>query len=259
MKISTDGLVIREQNIKEQDKLITVLTRSNGVIRAFVHGAKSIKSPKSTATGLLTYSRFVFYKSRESYIIDECSAKEVFMPLRRDIEKLALAQYFCELLEALSPEDDNAEEQLRLVLNSLYFLCQDTRHPVLIKSILELRLLTLSGYMPNLVCCDGCACFEHEHMNFLPENGILVCGDCIGSYKQRHIETGFGVTLAMRHCIYSEFNKLFAFDLSKEALPVLEYVTEEYMSAHIQRKFKALEFYKQIRTFDTGEKSGETG
>ncbi|MBQ5566120.1 MAG: recombination protein O N-terminal domain-containing protein, partial [Clostridia bacterium] len=37
MKFNTDGLVIREQSIKEQDKLITVLTRSDGLIRAFIH------------------------------------------------------------------------------------------------------------------------------------------------------------------------------------------------------------------------------
>lgn len=247
MKFSTDGLVIREQNIREQDKLVTVLTRSNGVVRAFVHGAKSIKSPKSTATGLLTYSRFSFYKGRENYIIDECSAKEVFMPLRRDVERLALAQYFCELLSELAPEDDDSEEYLRLVLNSLYFLCKGDRSPALIKSTFELRLLTISGYMPNLVCCDGCACYEHENMYFLPKTGSLVCGDCIGSYKEQHIQTGLGVTAAMRHCVYSEFNKLFSYTLTDDALPVLELVSEEYLHSQVSRKFKTLEFYKSVK------------
>lgn len=247
MKINTDGLVIREQSIKEQDKLITVLTRSNGIIKAFVHGAKSIKSPKSTATGLLTYSRFVIYKSRESYIIDECSAQEVFMPLRKDVEKLALAQYFCELLSELAPEDDNAEEYLRLVLNSLYLLCKGGRTNSLIKSAFELRLLSISGYMPDLVCCNGCACYEDENMFFLPKSGMLVCGDCIGSFKERSIHTGLGVTAAMRHCIYAEFNKLFAFTLSKEGQPTLELAIEEYMSNQLMRQFRTLDFYKQMR------------
>ena len=250
MKFSTDGLVIREQNIKEQDKVITVLTRSNGIITAFVHGAKSIKSPKSAASGLLTYSRFVIYKNRERYIIDEGSAQEVFMPLRRDVEKLALAQYFCELIAELSPEEDAAEEHLRLVLNALYFLCKDDRSPTVIKSAFELRLLSLSGYMPDLVCCNGCSCYEHERMNFIPEKGILVCGDCIGSYKQRHIQTGLGVTHAMRHCVYAEFKKLFAFNLTEEtSLATLEIAIEEYISAQITRKFKTLDFYKQIKNF----------
>lgn len=254
MKFSTDGLVIREQNIKEQDKVITILTRSNGIITAFVHGAKSIKSPKSAASGLLTYSRFVIYKNRERYIVDEGSAQEVFMPLRRDIEKLALAQYFCELLSELAPEEDSAEEHLRLALNALYFLGKGDRSPTVIKSAFELRLLSMSGYMPNLVCCDGCACYEHEHMNFIPENGILVCGDCIGSYKQQRILTGLGVTHAMRHCVYAELKKLFAFNLSSDAQPVLEYAIEQYISSHINRRFKTLNFYKQLSLPDNYDK-----
>ena len=35
MRISTDGLILREQNIGEQNRLVTVLTRSHGVVRAF--------------------------------------------------------------------------------------------------------------------------------------------------------------------------------------------------------------------------------
>ena len=248
MKFSTDGLVIREQNIKEQDKLITILTRSNGIITAFVHGAKSIKSPKSAASGLLTYSHFVIFKNRERYVVDEGNAQEVFMPLRRDIEKLALAQYFCELLSELAPEEDSAEEHLRLVLNALYVLGKGDRPAEVIKSAFELRLLSLSGYMPNLVCCDSCACYEHERMNFIPEKGILVCGDCIGKYNQHRVLTGIGVTHAMRHCVYADFKKLFAFKLSDNSLPVLEYSIEQYISSQINRRFKTLDFYKQMKT-----------
>ena len=43
MKFRTEGLIIKEQNIGEQDKLVFALTKSNGVIRAFVKGAKHQK------------------------------------------------------------------------------------------------------------------------------------------------------------------------------------------------------------------------
>lgn len=46
MKFRTEGLIIKEQNIGEQDKLVFALTKSNGVIRAFVKGAKNIKNGK---------------------------------------------------------------------------------------------------------------------------------------------------------------------------------------------------------------------
>lgn len=248
MKISTDGLIIREQNIREQDKLVTVLTRSNGIVRAFVHGAKNIKSPKSTATGLLTYSRFLIFSSRDRYIIDDAVTQEVFMSLRKNVEKLALAQYFCELLAELAPENDNAEEYLRLALNSLYFLCKDSRPDILIKSVFELRLLSLAGYMPDLVCCRDCACYENKSMFFLPQSGKLVCGNCISKCNERSIQTDLGVTAAMRHCVYAEFEKLFAFSLAEKALPTLELAVEEYMTHHIEKKFGTLDFYKQMRS-----------
>lgn len=248
MKISTDGLIIREQIIREQDKLVTVLTRSNGIVRAFVHGAKNIKSSKSASTGLLTYSRLSIYSSRERYIIDDATAQEMFMPLRKDVEKLALAQYFCELLIELSPENSESDDFLRLALNSLYLLCKGNRPASIIKSAFELRLLSLAGYMPDLICCNGCQCYENESMFFLPQSGILVCGDCIGSFTERSFQTGLGVTAAMRHCVYAEFSKLFSFSLSENGQEVLEHVIESYMSQQLGKSFKTLSFYKQLRS-----------
>ena len=248
MKFITDGLVIREQNIKELDKIITILTRTNGIISAFVYGAKSIKSSKSAATGLLTYSRFVIFKNRERYIVDEADAQELFLPLRKDLNKLALAQYFCELAGELSPEEDSAESQLRLVLNGLYFLSKNDRPDTVVKCAFELRLLGLGGYMPNLFCCEGCGCYEHEQMCFIPETGSLVCGDCAANAKKECYLTGIAVTHAMRHCIFCEFKKLFAFNLSKESLERLEFVIEKYISCQINKKFKTLDFYKQMNS-----------
>ena len=40
MQIKTQGLIIKEQTIGESDRLVTVLTRDNGVLRAFARRAK---------------------------------------------------------------------------------------------------------------------------------------------------------------------------------------------------------------------------
>ena len=104
MQINTDGLIIREQSIGESDRLVTVLTREQGILRAFVRGAKAMKSRSASSTQLLCYSRLSIYEGREKYIIDEAEPIEVFFSLRTDFEKLSLAQYFCELALALAPE-----------------------------------------------------------------------------------------------------------------------------------------------------------
>ena len=64
MKILTDGLIIGEQSVGEKDRLVTVLTRKSGVIRAFVKNCNSLKSAKGAATRLLCYSRLSIYFGR---------------------------------------------------------------------------------------------------------------------------------------------------------------------------------------------------
>ena len=70
MTFKTKGLILKEQNIGEKDKLVTVLTRQNGIVRAFVRGAKSLNNRKNSATGMFCYSKLSLYKTKDSYIID---------------------------------------------------------------------------------------------------------------------------------------------------------------------------------------------
>ena len=79
MIIKTDGVVIREQTAGERDRLVTLLTRKLGVIRAFVNGVRSPKSRNSASTGLLCYSDFVVEKRKNGvYIVTDAVPKEVF-------------------------------------------------------------------------------------------------------------------------------------------------------------------------------------
>ncbi|HHZ06636.1 MAG TPA: DNA repair protein RecO [Clostridiales bacterium] len=248
MRISTDGLIIKEQNIGEQDRLVTVLTRSNGIIRAFVKNGRSIKSTKGSATRLLCYSRLVLYINRDTYIIDEAQSEEMFIKLRTDIVKMSLAQYFCELAAVLAPLEQPAEDYLRLMLNALYLLCRNTQPQQVIKAAVELRMMSFYGYMPDLVCCNQCKCYEAAEMYFLPRSGILLCGACKGDISEYSISLGMGVVTAMRHCIYADFNKLFSFTLSDQGLNILERASEEYLIIHMERSFQTLDFYKTMRT-----------
>ena len=62
MQIKTDGLIIRDLNVGEDDRIVTILTRSRGVVRASARGARRVKSRLSTATRLFCYSDFTLFK-----------------------------------------------------------------------------------------------------------------------------------------------------------------------------------------------------
>ena len=246
MQVKTQGLIIKEQTIGESDRLVTVLTRDAGVLRAFARRAKNLKDSKSAATQLLCYSRLSVYKGREKYIIDDAEPIEVFFGLRRDIGALALAQYFCELAYLMVPEETESEEYLRLVLNSLHFLTKGTRPKRMLQSATELRMLSIAGYMPDLVACADCAAYESDVMYFLPDSGILRCKDCFHGANDPYIALPPGVLTAMRHIAYADFRKLYAFSLPEEALKILNAATESYVVRTLHTMPKTLEFYKSF-------------
>ena len=242
MQMNTDGLVIRENAVGENDRVITVLTKDFGVVRAFANGAKRMKSRSQCATHLLSYSRFSIYQGRNSCTVNEAQSIEIFFKFREDIERLSLAQYFCELAGELTPETYEAEDYLKLMLNSLHFLANATRPQLLLKALTELRMLCLSGYMPDLTACETCGKFEDTVMYFDKDNGQLFCSNC----KTQGIPAGMGVVTAMRHICYSDAVKLYAFTLPHDSLKQLSQMTESYLMTHVQRKFKTLDFYNSL-------------
>ena len=244
MRTNTDGLILKEQNIGEKDKLVTVLTRHNGLVRAFVRGAKSVKNRKNSSTGMFCFSKLSLYKVKDTYIIDEAEPIELFFELRSDLEKLSLAQYFSELVITLVQEDEQAEEYLRLILNSLHFLAKGKMPNEQVKAITELRIMCIAGFMPNLIACDRCGEYETETMYFDVEDGLLYCENCVTSDMLFQLD--IGLIKALRHIAFSDFEKIYSFRMEEFALPDLSYITERYLLSKLQRNFKTLEFYKDI-------------
>lgn len=260
MHISTDGLVVKEQSVGERDRLITILSSDYGLIRAFVHGSKSVKSKLLSGTQLFSYADFLLYKGKNSYNVNSAVVKNIFFGLRSDIEALSEAFYLAELFSELAPENDDASELLSLLLNSLYLLDKKKKEPLSVKAAAELRLMALSGFMPGLEACRECGAFEDDCAYFDSEDGAFLCGKCMGkrrdsagygnpepSGEKRLIRLSLPALRAMRHIVYSEPKKVFSFALSGEALSELSAAAESYALFHLERKPKTLDFYKSLR------------
>ena len=244
VKVQTAGLVVKEQNVGESDRLITILTAKYGLIRAFVHRAKNVKSNLVSSTQLLCYSDFTLYQGKTAYTVGSARVKNVFFGLREDIEALSAAMYLTELFGNLAPENSDAEDLLRLLLNSLYLLAEHKKPVKQIKAVAELRGLSDAGYMPDLVACRDCGAFETPRMVFNPVTGSLRCEDC-GAGAQGLLLSLSAVT-AMRHIIYSDAPKVFQFALSDAALPELSMAAEQYALQQTGRTYKTLDFYHSL-------------
>ena len=244
--LMTDGLILRQYDtVAESDRFIAILTRDKGIIRATARGAKKVTSRSGAATQPLCYAKLSLIPSKDKYIIEDAKPIEVFFPLRQDVERLALAQYFCELALSLCPSDAPAESHLRLLLGGLHFLAQGEKDPLLIKAVVEGRLLCLEGYAPDL---DGCAhCGRTEApLWFSPSAGTLFCGDHVAAVDA--VPVSAGVVTALRHLLYGPFERCFAFQLPAADTAALATVVERFLLAQLGRGYKTLDFYHTLRT-----------
>lgn len=247
MQTATDALVLRERKLDEQDRLLTLLSAEQGIITAYAKGAGRMKGSMAGATELLCYSHFVLFQNRERCFADRAEANALFFGIRGNLEKLTLATYFAQLCCELIPENEPAAEELRLMLNTLYYLEQGKLPPLQLKAILELRLLTLTGYMPDLIACRECGGLpEDGAVLFDPMGGSVCCPACAPQGAVGLIPLPPGVFAAMRHIIYCDFEKLFGFKLGEENLPLLADAVERYLLCQVERILPALNFYKTI-------------
>lgn len=245
MNISTNALVLRVKTCGESDRLCTLLTSELGVVRAFARCAKNIKNKNFAATCQLVYGRFTLYYGKERYIIDESSAERQFAPRLADIERLSLAQYLCELSGELAPSDQGSAAFLRLALGALELVAEKRRANGVVKAATELRMLSMAGYMPDLVMCSGCGAYEAPVMWFSPVGGFLRCSECKGESGDL-LPLSAGALAAMRHCVYADFGKTFAFNLSEPSLSQLVVASERYLRAQLDKSFSTLEFYNTL-------------
>ena len=247
MQTVTNALVLRERKLDEQDRLLTLLSADRGIITAYAKGAGRMKGSMAGATELLCYSHFVLFQNRERCFADKAEANTLFFGIRGNLEKLTLATYFAQLCCELIPENEPAAEELRLMLNTLYCLERDKLPPLQLKAILELRLLTLTGYMPDLIACRACGGLPEDGVVlFDPSGGSICCPGCAPSGAVGLLPLPPGVFAAMRHIIYCDFEKLFQFKLGEENLPVLAHAVEQYLLCQVERILPALNFYKTI-------------
>ena len=243
--LMTDGLILREYDtLSEADRFVAILTRDRGIVRASAKGAKRTKSRFGASTQQLCYARLSLIPGRDKYIIEDAQPQEVFFPLRQDVERLALAQYFCELALHLCPTDMAAPQHLRLLLNGLHYLATGEKDPLQIKAVVEGRLLALEGYAPDLTGCTICGTSDGP-LWFSPTAGTLTCAAHSGAADA--LEVSSVVLAALRYIFYGDFERCFAFALSSADSAALATLMERFLLVQQQRRYTTLEFYHTLR------------
>ncbi|HBJ18885.1 MAG TPA: DNA repair protein RecO [Clostridiales bacterium] len=258
MTTKVRGLVIRTADIKEADRLITLFTEELGVITAVAKGARSMKSRQMASTTQFCYGEYVLYQKGDYYWVKEASLIESFFDIRGSLEGLALAAYLCEVLSDVATAQPEGE-LLRLSLNSLYAIAGGNIDLDKVKAVFEIRAAAILGFSPDIVACHLCGERGGDFF-FDIMGGYITCAAChaenLGGLDpaeddghERHIVCilSAGAKQALAYAIYCPMDKLFSFRLPPDDMHLFCRAAEAYLLNHLERPFKTLDFYYEVR------------
>ena len=247
MYVQTDGIVLRETRYKDSDKILTVLTRSEGLATVKAAGALRRSSKFTACSQLLAYSELTLFAYKDRFSLNEAALLDTWLPLRDDLTRMTMCAYAAELCEALAPEGVPCDEMLELLRLLLYRACYKEQPEALLKAAFEAAMMVLCGYAPDL---SGCAvCDEVSPVNPLLalSQGVVVCSKCREHYAEGiAMPLSEGGLAALRFIADCEVGKVFSFKLADEELRQFAQAVEAYVHTHLERGFGALDFYKKL-------------
>ncbi len=247
MELVTKGVVLAEHQTVDAQRMIFLYTLERGVIMAFVKSAKGMKNKFYAGLQLFQYCEFTLTeKYNLTYVINDIEVLDSFFAVSKQVETLTLATYCADLTKSVAPEADDAKKHLPLFLNTLHLLRTGFPDLKLLKLIFELRTMSLTGYMPDLIACSSCFGYKEEPHYFDKQEGYLLCYDCAsGVAKSTNVNTG-GVAL-LRHVVYADDKTLFGCRYSCPDDSIYRLV-EHFALWNIDRYPQSLDMFNKLMT-----------
>lgn len=179
------------------------------------------------------------------YTVREASVKNVFHGISSSIESMSLAMYLAEMAAALSPIGQEAEHELRLLLNCFYMISESKTDLQVIKAVFELRTMSECGFMPQLVYCRDCNAYDGDAFYLDVQDGHLLCADC-ASRLGKTCNLDRAALFALRHICLVDDKRIFAFKISMGSLAKLAIIAEHYALVHLDKPLKSYDFLKTV-------------
>ena len=88
--IVTRGIVLRETETKEADKILTILTAERGRISVIARGVRRKGCKYAACAQPLVYSEWTLYQKGDWYYANDGVTVELFRGLQTDLEAMAL-------------------------------------------------------------------------------------------------------------------------------------------------------------------------
>ena len=180
-----DAVVLRTQKLGESDRIITLLTRRHGRVRAVARGVRRTSSKFGARLEPFGHVELQLaapageHPGRSLHTVAQAVGIALYGGrFPADYPRYTAASAVAETAERLTPEEGEPTLQLfQLTLGALKALAVGEHAATLVLDAYLLRAMAIAGWAPALVGCAVCGT-PGPHRAFSVPAGGSVCGDC---------------------------------------------------------------------------------
>ncbi|WP_341278405.1 DNA repair protein RecO [Paenibacillus sp. FSL H8-0537] len=243
MLYRVEGIVIRSMDYGENNKIINVLTNTNGKVGILIRGAKKARSRHASLAQPFTYAEFTFFRTSGLGTLNHGEILASNHLLREQLELTAYASYAAELTDRAMQEEDTSSflfEQLKAYLSGLV----EGKDPQIVSHLYEMRVLDMSGYAPVLDHCVECG-GEDTPFRISAAAGGVLCRRC-GHKDPQGIVLSEAAYKLLRLFVRMDLRRLGSIQVKPETKQELKKVMRMLMDLHIGIPLKSRGFLDQL-------------
>ncbi len=170
-----EAIVLRTHKLGEADRIITLLTRDRGKVRAVAKGVRRTKSKFGARLEPFSRVDLLVFEGKNLDIITQAESLNAYgQDLALDYSLWTAGQTMLETADRLTPEESiSAESQYLLLVGALRTLVTGEHPSSMVLDAYLLRSLSMAGYAPTLDACVICGSAGNQPFFHVSTGGAL--------------------------------------------------------------------------------------
>ena len=171
------GIVLRSWKLGEADRIVSIITRDNGKVRAVAKGVRKPSSRFGARLEPTCHLSLQLYRGRGDLdTVTQVETIDRFPTLRNDLDRWARASAMLEAVEQVALEREPNERLFEMLVRALRTLTA-SESPLVVAGFF-LKLLALEGFEPVVDVCVACGGSDEPLVAFDVGEGGTVCASC---------------------------------------------------------------------------------
>lgn len=233
---SSKGLVLRNRDYLEADRLVTIFTEKYGKISAIAKGVKKAKSSLRACTQPFCYSEFFLRRGKSLDAVSQGQTLDFFGNIRENMDAVMYLLYITEILDKVLPERQPYPELLACAVKIIKIIDAKGPRPLWLRYF-EAQVMKELGFEPVLDQCVHCGNRKDLGNYFSIAEGGVVCSACYPKTPEVIFFMNAEIMAILRLLLRADLVMLERLQIKEKTAQQVEQFWEKYLEYHLERRF----------------------